>query len=206
MEISRVLPLESENIQTREQWLRWLLKNRLVVSPEMCEPFGRQVLAQAAQGGQTICLSMDQTEVGNRFAILMVSVGVGDRALLLVWQVEAGTLRDRSRCWKRVHSWLPRGVGYVVGGSVLSLLELFEWLSQAQWQYRLRLKGNLTVDVGCADVTTTAELAADLLERQPNRCRMNRTCHLTGGTMRFCSMSFRLSRFWGCLIVSPVAY
>ena len=77
-----MLPLESENIQTREQWLRWLLKNRFVVSREMCESFGRQVLAQAAQGSQTICLSMDQTEVGNRFAILMVSVGVGDCALL----------------------------------------------------------------------------------------------------------------------------
>jgi len=59
-----------------------VVKESLVVSPEMCESFGRQVLAQAAQGSQTICLSMDQTEVGNRFAILMVSVGVGDRALL----------------------------------------------------------------------------------------------------------------------------
>ena len=132
--------------------------------------------------------------------------GSGRSRLTAVWQVEAGTLRDRSRCWKRVHSWLPRGVGHVVGGSVLSLLELFEWLSQAQWQYRLRLKGNLTVDVKCADVTTTAELAADLLERQPNRCRMNRNCHLTGGMMRFCSMSFRLSRLWSCLIVPSVAY
>ena len=90
MEISGLLPLESENIDTREQWLRRLLKNRLLISSEILAPFGRRVLSEAAMNGQTILLSMDQTDIEDRFAILMVSVRVGDRSLPLVWQVEAG--------------------------------------------------------------------------------------------------------------------
>jgi len=53
------------------------------------EPWARQALAAAGQNGQTIILSMDQTDVRDRFALLMVSLGVGDRALPLSWTVEA---------------------------------------------------------------------------------------------------------------------
>ena len=50
----------------------------------------RQALAVAGQQGQAIVLSMDQTDLGDRFAILMIGLGVGGRALPLVWAVEAG--------------------------------------------------------------------------------------------------------------------
>lgn len=33
---------------------------------------------------------MNQTDLGNRFAILMMSLGVGHRTLPLAWTVEAG--------------------------------------------------------------------------------------------------------------------
>ncbi len=59
MEISVVLPLESENIYTREQWLRRLLKNHLLISSEVLEPFSRRALLEAAANRQTLLLSMD---------------------------------------------------------------------------------------------------------------------------------------------------
>jgi hypothetical protein len=33
-------------------------------------------------------------------------------------------------------------------------VDLLGWLKQAQWHYRLRLKGNLTVDVGRVGIET----------------------------------------------------
>jgi len=42
--------------------------------------------------------------------------------------------------------------------------DLFTWLHQHGWQYRLRLKGNLTVDTGLGE-TTTGELADGVTER-----------------------------------------
>jgi len=50
------------------------LKNPLLSSVEVLEPWARQALAAAGQNGQTIILSMDQTDVGDRFALLMVSL------------------------------------------------------------------------------------------------------------------------------------
>ena len=177
MEISGVLPLESENIDTREQWLRRLLKNRLLISSEILAPFGRRVLSEAAAAGQTILLSMDQTDIEDRFAILMVSVRVGDRSLPLVWQVEAGAanigFEGQRQLLEKVKDWLPAGVPvmlladrfYPSGG-------LLEWLKAAGWQYRLRLKGNLAVDIGCANISTTGDLAVGVQERYEPQARL----------------------------------
>lgn len=42
---------------------------------------------------------------------------------------------------------------------------LFEWLHRQGWQYRLRLKGNLSVAPGFGDLVTPGELAAGVTER-----------------------------------------
>jgi hypothetical protein len=57
------VPLETDRSDRREQGLRRLLKNPLVEGGQMMEPFARTVLAEAATGGQTLLLSMDQTEL-----------------------------------------------------------------------------------------------------------------------------------------------
>lgn len=69
VELANLLPLETERQDMREQWLRRLLKNPLLSSTEVLDPWARQALAAAGQQGQTIILSMDQTDLGNRFAI-----------------------------------------------------------------------------------------------------------------------------------------
>ena len=84
MELSTLLALDTERADMREQWLRRLLTNRLIRSAGVLEPFARRALEQATAGGQTILLSMDQTDLGDRFAVLMISVRRGDRSLPLV--------------------------------------------------------------------------------------------------------------------------
>jgi hypothetical protein len=158
----------------REQWLRRLLKNPLLSSVEVLEPWARQALAAAGQNGQTIILSMDQTDVGDRFALLMVSLGVGDRALPLAWTVEAGPanlgFNAQNVLLERVRAWLPAGAEVLlVGGPLLSLGGLFEWLhAQPGWHYRLRVKGNLNVDPGFGDITTTGAGAGQTERYLPN--------------------------------------
>ena len=53
--------------------------------------------------GQTVLLSLDQTDLSNRFAVLMLALRVGDRSLPLAWQVEAGAANigfgGNRRCW-----------------------------------------------------------------------------------------------------------
>jgi hypothetical protein len=50
----------------REQWLRRLLKNPLLQSEAVMAPLAREELRQATRQGQTVLLSMDQTDLGDR--------------------------------------------------------------------------------------------------------------------------------------------
>ena len=89
-ELANVLPLATERQDMREQWLRRLLKNPLLSSAGLLGPWACQAIEAACGNEQTVVLSMDQTDLGDRFAVLMVGLGVGDRALPLAWTVEAG--------------------------------------------------------------------------------------------------------------------
>src|SRR5512144_2055400 len=170
-ELANVLPVPTERQEIREQWLRRLLKNPRVESPGILAPFARTVLAEAAYNGQTILLSLDQTDLGDRFAILMLAVQVGDRSLPLAWQVEAGAANigfaGQQGLLERVRAWLPVGAAVVLlGDRFYPSTGLFAWLDQHDWQYRLRLKGNLTVDTGLGEATT-GELAAGVSRTLP---------------------------------------
>ena len=109
-ELANVLPLATERQDMREQWLRRLLKNPLL-SSAVLEPWVRQVLAEACRNGQTVVLSLDQTDLGDRFAVLMLGLVLGDRAVPLAWAVEAGPANlgfDYQRpLLERVRNWLP---------------------------------------------------------------------------------------------------
>ena len=73
-ELANVLPLATERPDMREQWLRRLLKNPLSASPAILEPWARQALEAASQHGQRLLLSLDQTDLGDRFAVLMLGL------------------------------------------------------------------------------------------------------------------------------------
>ncbi len=88
VELANLLPLESERQDMREQWLRRLLKNPLLQAEVVMEPLARQELREAARDGQIVLLSMDQTDIGDRMAVLMVCVRIGDRSLPLAWIAE----------------------------------------------------------------------------------------------------------------------
>jgi hypothetical protein len=169
-ELATVLPLTTERADMREQWLRRLLSNSLLVPRSILEPLARQALLQASADGQTILLSMDQTDLGNRFAILMLSVRVGDRSLPLAWLVEGGAANigwdGQQKLLECVRDWLPEQARVMLlADRFYPSAALFNWLKKNSWHWRVRLKGNLSVDVGDAAVSTTGDLAQGVRER-----------------------------------------
>ena len=89
VELSNLLPLATDRQDMREQWLRRLLKSPALVMA----PFAQAALKQAGQNGQVILLSMDQTDLGDRMAVLMITVRVGDRSLPLAWLGACRTIK-----------------------------------------------------------------------------------------------------------------
>lgn len=171
VELANLLPLDTERQDMREQWLRRLLKNPLLSSPVMLEPWARQVLDEASRHGQTVVLSLDQTDLGDRFAVLMLGLVTGDRALPLAWAVEAGPANlgfypHQEAVLTRVRGWLPDGAEVMVlADRFYPSSDLLQWLHRHGWHYRLRVKGNLSVDPGWGDIVTTGELARGFAER-----------------------------------------
>lgn len=170
VELANLLPLDTERQDMREQWLRRLLKNPLLRSETVIAPWARQELEQAARHGQVVLLSMDQTELGDRMAVLMVCVRVGERSLPLAWRAEAGAANigfaGQRGLLEQVRAWLPAGAPVLLlADRFYPSGELLRWLQARGWRYRLRLKGNLLVDTGEADETTTGALARDVTER-----------------------------------------
>ncbi len=164
------LPLDLERDDMRQQWLRRLLSTDELRSDRELEPFAREALQMASSGGQTVVLAMDQTDVSDRFAILMVSVRVGERALPLAWWVEEGAANlgfDAQReVLDRIRARLPAGASVLLSADrFYGTVDLLRYVQAVGWQYRIRLKGNFSVDTGAGDLTTTGELAAGVRER-----------------------------------------
>lgn len=164
VELANLLPLATERQDMREQWLRRLLKNPLLGPAVVIEPFARAELAKAASHGQTVLLSLDQTDLGDRMALLMVALRVGDRALPLVWRAEEGAanigFEGQQAVLEQILAWLPGGVRVLLSADrFYPSAALFEWLQAHGWSYRLRLKGNVLADTGKGDETTTGALA-----------------------------------------------
>jgi hypothetical protein len=164
-ELAAVLPLTTEREDMRLQWISRLLSNPLVVSNDLMEPFARQVLTKVGGNGQVIVFLMEQLDL-ERFAVLTISVRIGNRMLPLVWQVEADAAKlgfDGQRpLLERVAGCLPeRAVVLLAVHLSTAPEELFHWVRTRHWQYRFRLTGNLPVAVGRSAVTTTGDLVKD---------------------------------------------
>lgn len=74
MDIAAVLPLETDRIDMRYQWLSRFLGTHTVDNDEVMIPFIRQAERAASGSGETLILCIDQTPISDRFGILMVSL------------------------------------------------------------------------------------------------------------------------------------
>lgn len=182
MDLAAALPRAADRTDMRYQWITRLLGNSLVICDEVMEPFAREVLERAAADGEPVPLILDQSKVSDRHQVLMLALRLGERAVPLAWRVEAteGAIGFESQraLLDAVAPWLPDGARVrLMGDRFYGTADLIGWCQQRRWDYRLRLKGNLTVFDG-PDVTTTAACAkqkAFLLEDVELTARRVRT-------------------------------
>ncbi|MDD5578812.1 MAG: transposase [Methylobacter sp.] len=177
VELSNLLPLETDRQDLREHWLRRLLSSPALSSETVIEPFAQEALRHAGQNGPVILLSLDQTDLGDRIAVLMLTVRSGDCSLPLVWLAEAGAatigFAQQNMLLDKVLEWIPNGAAVMLlADRFYPSVALFQCLKTQNWHTRLRLKGNLLVDTGAGDETTTGQLAQDSTERYWPKIRL----------------------------------
>jgi hypothetical protein len=163
VELAAGLPRESDRWDMGYQWISRFLANDLVSCDGVMEPFAREVLGKLAEGGKPVPLILDQSKVSDRHQVLMLSVRWGERALPIAWRVEetdgAIGFATQKALLDAVREWLPAGQSVVLlADRFYGTPDMINWCRDQEWDYRLRLKGNLTVSLGSRK-TTTGDLA-----------------------------------------------
>ena len=149
MALAASLPLDTERADMRYQWIARFIDNDRVICDAVMEPFAREVLAKAAQAGRVV-LIMDQTKASDRHQILMLSLRFGERAVPLAWRVETTAGAIGFGCQKdlltAIAPWLPPDADIcLMADRFYGTPDLIAFAITQGWDYRLRLKGNLSV-------------------------------------------------------------
>lgn len=163
VELAAGLPRESDRWDMGYQWISRFLENDRVCCDAVMQPFAADVLARTAETGAAIPLILEQSKLSDRHQVLMLSVRWGERALPLAWRVEetdgAIGFATQKDLLDAVRPWLPAGAGVVLyADRFYGTPELIRLCRDHGWDYRLRLKGNLTAPMGPRK-TSTGELA-----------------------------------------------
>jgi hypothetical protein len=164
VELASGLPRESDRWDMGYQWISRFLDNDLVSCDAVMQPFATDILARVAGSGEAIPLILDQSKLSDRHQVLMLSVRWGERALPVAWRVEetdgAIGFSIQQDLLDAVRTWLPGDTDVVLyADRFYGTPELIRLCRDRGWDYRLRLKGNLTARIGTRK-TNTGELAA----------------------------------------------
>lgn len=161
MDLAASLPREADRTDMRYQWIARTLSNALIDPDAVMAPFATEVLERAAAEPDGIVLILDQSKLSERHQVLMLAVRHGERALPLAWRVEAtagaiGFARQKDLL-AVVAPWIPAGAAVcLMGDRFYGTADLIALCQTRGWDYRLRLKGTLTVRDSSGRTTTAA--------------------------------------------------
>lgn len=116
---------------------------------ELMEQIATPLLVKLLENSQILLVSLDQTAIGDDRAIAMISVRFGERALPLFWYV-ADTkgniaIKDYLPLLDRLKKCLPETAqAIVLADRFFGSPQLIKACQTHKFQYRIRLKGNLT--------------------------------------------------------------
>jgi Transposase DDE domain len=163
MDLAAGLPRVAERIDMRYQWIARVLMNRLIDPDAVIAPLAREVLARLASEKQPLVLILDQSKLNERHQVLMLAVRSGERALPLLWRVEqtegAIGFSVQKELLEAAAALLPDAAEVcLMADRFYGTADLIALCQDHQWDYRLRLKGNLIVQEG-ATRSTTGQLA-----------------------------------------------
>lgn len=150
MELATRLPIGTERGNSRYAWIERFLSADTIDDMEVMEAMTRRLLATLSAQGQMLVVSMDQTALDAGRAIAMMSARVGERALPLFWHVKNTKgnipIKDYLPLLKRLKLCVPDGAEVMVlADQFFGTPELIHACQQHSFHYRIRLKGNLTL-------------------------------------------------------------
>jgi hypothetical protein len=153
-----VLPRDSD-AKSKERYISRWLSNPKIDPTQAMAGFMPEILLSAGSGDRTVVLMLDQSKVASEFECLMVSLRVGERAIPVAWKVvetEGAIGFDVQKpLLETVAAMIPKGIKILLAGDrFYGTAALIGWCKKHGWDYRIRLKSNLTLIHEDAEITT----------------------------------------------------
>ena len=167
MDLATALPREADRTDRRYQWIARVLSNELIDPDAVMAPFAAEVRGRAAADRRGIVLILDQSKVSDRHQVLMLALRHGERALPLAWRVEttegAIGFDTQKALLDAVASWMPADAKVcLMGDRFYGTADLISLCQGRGWEYRLRLKGTLTVADRSGRTTTATRAKGEI--------------------------------------------
>ena len=158
-EIAAVLPRAGKNDDSRYRVINRWLQNPMIRPLSVMKVFVKELTEKACRGGKRAVLMMDQSKVGDGFECLMISLRLGERALPLVWHVDqtGGGIgfSKQKLLLDELQAMIPQGCDILLTADrFYGTAALIDWCQQASWDYRIRLRSNLTLQHAGGEITT----------------------------------------------------
>lgn len=153
------LPIETEREASRYTWVERFFRTHTIDDLEVMRAFARQACEAGNKNNQTLVICMDQTSIGNDHGIVMVSLWAQNRGVPLFWHTEAtaGNIgyEQQEMLLEQLDMVLPEGASVLfLGDRFYGTAALVKACQKRGWAYRLRLKGNLTLQHEGGELTT----------------------------------------------------
>lgn len=150
MELASALPRDIAHINERYRYVERLLSNSHIDVDALSGGYARPVLERLCANGQTIILMIDQSHINAMNEVLMLSIRVGERAIPFLWRVRStqGNIgfEVQKEMLEAALSFIPEGADVMLAADrFYGTAMLIGWCQAAGWGYRIRLKGNLTL-------------------------------------------------------------
>lgn len=148
MELAARLPIATDRSVSRYFWIERFLSAKTIDDMEVMSVLSARLLSSLCAHGETILISIDQTNIDADRAVGMVSARVGNRALPLFWTVHRSQgnipVKEYLPLLARVKACLPdEAKVLVLADRFFGGAELIKACQQQGWSYRIRLKGSL---------------------------------------------------------------
>ena len=164
VELGNVLPREIASWEKRYQFVERVLGNAKTDCDAVMASFAAQVAGALAAAGETLIVMMDQSHINDLNEVLMVSLGFRGRALPLAWRVKPTQggigFKVQEELLAAVKAMLPPDAAILLSADrFYGTPALVNWCVAAGWDYRIRLKSNLTLAHDGGEMTTGEVLA-----------------------------------------------
>lgn len=159
MELASALPRDIAHMDERYRYVERLLSNAHIDVDEVSGGYAKPVLERLCENGETIVLMMDQSHINALNEVLMLSIRVGERAIPFLWRVRTtqGNIgfEVQKEMLEAARAFMPKDADIMLAADrFYGTASLVGWCQKADWQYRIRLKGNLTLGHEGGEIST----------------------------------------------------